>query len=75
MVSKEVRLAEITERSEWESGEGVKGVRTLQVDGGAPLNLGLAVSRIDRVSFVGPLAILIGVGLVALVFLPRRREA
>lgn len=35
------------ERSEWESGEGLKGVRTLQVDGGTPLNLGLAVSRID----------------------------
>jgi hypothetical protein len=43
--------------------------RSLQVDGSAPLTLGLKLARIDRTGFVPPLVILLGIGVLALVLL------
>ena len=47
--------------------------RSLQVDGQAPLSLELAIGRIDRVGWVPPLAILLGIACLVLVLNPGRK--
>ncbi|MEZ5277308.1 MAG: hypothetical protein R3F07_13075 [Opitutaceae bacterium] len=48
--------------------------RSLQFDGSAPLSLGLDIERTDRTGFLAIAAVLIGIGILAFVLVPERKE-